>query len=42
LKNSHLAAVLESRLVLRSAATPPRGFLRVRRSGCFWTTWVFQ
>jgi hypothetical protein len=28
LKNSHLAAVLENPLVRRSAATPPRGFLR--------------
>jgi len=44
LKNSHLAAVLASRLVRRSAvyarclgATPPRGFLRVRRSDYFWT-----
>jgi len=39
LKNGHLAAVLESRLVRRSAATPPRGFLRVRRSNHFWATW---
>jgi hypothetical protein len=29
LKNSHLAAVLESPFVRRSAATPPQGLLRV-------------
>jgi len=42
LKNSHLAAILESPFVRRSAATPPRGLLRVRRSDYFWTTWVFR
>ena len=35
LKNSHLAVVLESPFVRRSAATPPRGILRVRRSDYF-------
>jgi len=41
-KNSHLAAILEGPFVRRSAATPPRGLLRVRRSDYFWTTWVFR
>jgi hypothetical protein len=35
LKNSHQAFVLENPFVRRSAATPPRGFLRVRRSDYF-------
>jgi hypothetical protein len=35
LKNSHRAAILESPLVRRSAATPPQGLLRVRRSDYF-------
>jgi hypothetical protein len=35
LKNSHRAAVLECPFVRRSAATPPQGLLRVRRSDYF-------